>query len=191
MTRTTGGAGNDEDAGNGDVCVCTCTCASTHVCVCVWTCTCALDTRAARTESKHGSMATTLHTWQGHARQAVTRTTGGDKDDRRRRERRGRREWRRVCVCTCTCASTHVLRGWSAPQFLASPGRVPPPPRRGRRASMAAWQHCTRLCVQHKQVALSALQAQGAEPIALLPLHYCHCIIAIVDAGAARHASVA
>ena len=80
-----------------------------------------------------------------------------------------------VCVYTCTCASTHVLRGWSAPQFLASPGRVPPPPRRGRRASMAAWQHCTRLCVQHKQVALSALQAQGAEPIALLPLHYCHC----------------
>ena len=44
-------------------CVCTCTCASTHVCVCVWTCTCALDTRAARTESKHGSMAA-LHTWQ-------------------------------------------------------------------------------------------------------------------------------
>ena len=30
---------------------------------------------------------------------AVTRTNGGDKDDRRRRERRGRREWRRVCVC--------------------------------------------------------------------------------------------
>ena len=28
-----------------------------------------------------------------------------------------------ACVCTCTCASTHVLRGWSAPQFLASPGR--------------------------------------------------------------------
>ena len=63
----------------------------------------------------------------------MTRTNGGDKDDRRHRERRGRREWRRVCVCvrarvfacvcTCTCASTHVLRGWSAPQFLASPGR--------------------------------------------------------------------
>ena len=75
-----------------------------------------------------------------------------------------------ACVCTCTCASTHVLLGWSAPQFLASPGRVPPPPRRGRRASMAAWQHCARLCVQRKQVALSALQAQEAEPIALLPL---------------------
>ena len=63
MTRTTGGAGNDEDAGNGDVCV---------------------------------------------------------------------YAYVRVCVCVCMCVqsyvrSTHVLRGWSAPQILASPGRVPPP----------------------------------------------------------------
>ena len=64
MTRTTGGTGNDEDAGNGDVCV------YAYVRVCL-----------------------------------------------------------RVCTLTSyvyLCA-THVLRGWSAPQFLASPGRVPPP----------------------------------------------------------------
>ena len=63
VTRTEGGAGNDEDAGNGDVCV---------------------------------------------------------------------YAYVRVCLCVCMCVqsyvrSTHVLRGWSAPQFLASPGRVPPP----------------------------------------------------------------
>ena len=78
VTRTEGGAGNDEDAGNGDVCVyayvrvCLRVCVHVHLCV---------DTRAARTESKHGSMATTLHTWQGHARQAVTRTNGSDQDE--------------------------------------------------------------------------------------------------------------
>ena len=78
VTRTTGGAGNDEDAGNGDVCVyayvrvCLRVCVHVHLCV---------DTRAARlvrppipglpgtratataarTESKDGRMAS-LHT---------------------------------------------------------------------------------------------------------------------------------
>ena len=38
----------------------------------------------------------------------VTRTNGSDKDDRRRRERRGRREWRRVCVYVYLCVDTRV-----------------------------------------------------------------------------------
>ena len=57
VTRTTGGTGNDEDAGNGDVCV------YAYVRVCL-----------------------------------------------------------RVCVRVLV--RRHVLRGWSAPQFLASPGRA-------------------------------------------------------------------
>jgi len=49
VTRTTGGAGNDEDAGNGDVCVyayvrvCLRVCVHVHLCV---------DTRAARLVQK-------------------------------------------------------------------------------------------------------------------------------------------
>ena len=110
-----------------------------------------VDTRAARTESKHGSMATTLHTWQGHARQAVTRTNGSDKDDRRRRERRGRREWRRVCVCVrvlvrrhtcaCVCKCTCALDTRAARLV-----RPPIPGLPGTRAT-TAWPHCPRLCV--------------------------------------------
>ena len=79
VTRTTGGAGNDEDAGNGDVCVyayvrvCLRVCTLTsYVYLCVDTRaarlvrppipglpgTRATTTTAARTESKYGSMAT-------------------------------------------------------------------------------------------------------------------------------------
>ena len=48
MTRTTGGAGNDEDAGNGDVwvCVCVCVCVYAYVCVCVYVYLC-VDTCCA------------------------------------------------------------------------------------------------------------------------------------------------
>ena len=71
VTRTTGGAGNDEDAGNGDVCVYAYVCVCLRVCVHVYLCarhTCCADGEQAW---QHGSA----------AHMAVTCTTGGDKDE--------------------------------------------------------------------------------------------------------------
>ena len=72
MTRTTGGAGNDEDAGNGDVCVCV------YVYLCV-------DTRVTDGEQawQHGSAAHMAVCATQDGRMAVTWTTGGDMDNRR------------------------------------------------------------------------------------------------------------
>ena len=75
MTRTTGGAGNDEDAGNGDVCVCVRVLVRRHTCacVCVYVYLCARHTCCADGEQawQHGSA----------AHMAGTCTTGGDKDE--------------------------------------------------------------------------------------------------------------
>ena len=73
VTRTTGGAGNDEDAGNGYV----------YVCVCVYVYLC-VDTRVTDGEQawQHGSAAHMAVCATQDGRMAVTRRTGSDKEDR-------------------------------------------------------------------------------------------------------------
>lgn len=92
------------------------------------------NTTAARTASKHGSMAA-LHTAvcaTQDGRMAVTRTTGGAGND----EDAGNGDvcvyaYVRVCLCVCVhvylCARHTCCAVGPPPQFLASPGRVPPP----------------------------------------------------------------
>ena len=80
---------------------------------------------------------------------AVTRTTGSDKDDRRRRERRGRREWRRVCVCVRArvCVCLHVCPIVRALDTRAARLVRPPIPGLPGTRATTAWPHCPRLCV--------------------------------------------